>query len=59
MFAEFMMILMRDIGEASSLGVLIFATGSLVDQKIETGYPFVGLLNASTENVRGGDVTVL
>lgn len=54
-----MMILMRDIGEASSLGVLIFATGSLVDQKIETGYPFVGLLNASTENVRGGDVTVL
>ena len=45
-----------DIGEASALGVLILATGSLVDQKIEKGFPPIGYLNASTENVGGFDV---
>lgn len=45
-----------DIGEASALGVLILATGSLVDQKIEKGFPPIGYLNASTENVGGLDV---
>ncbi|CAD6572294.1 MAG: hypothetical protein ASARMPRED_005226 [Alectoria sarmentosa] len=43
-------------GEASALGVLILATGSLVDQKIEKGFPPIGYLNASTENVGGFDV---
>lgn len=50
--------LTRGIGEASSLGVFIFATGSLVDQKIEKGFPPVGYLGSAAESVGGIDVVV-
>ncbi|KAF6219636.1 hypothetical protein HO133_004105 [Letharia lupina] len=35
------------VGEASSLGVFIFATGSLVDQKIEKGFPPEGAIRGA------------